>query len=297
MKKIFISAMLLCSSMLGFAQLVEIQSIDKVALPEGVSVDKATISPDGSFVVFSQNTVAGLHKMDLATNEINMISANGNSFDLKIAADGTVVFRESRTAENKLRYTSLKAVNARGVETTLVAPTRDLNGFAVNGTNVMTVDNNKIEAKSLNGGVAVQMPVASIRHGQLCIDGKVISPNGTTGNSYMWPSVSPDGTRVVYYLARYGAYVCNIDGSNPVFLGGVRAPRWYDNNTVVGMHDKDNGHAVVSSQIIAVAADGSVSQILTDKEVIAVCPSVNADGSKIAFTTPHGELHIINVNK
>ena len=96
--------------------------------------------------------------MDLATREINMISANGNSFDLKIATDGTVVFRESRTAENKLRYTSLKAVDARGVETTLVAPTRDLNGFAVNGTNVMTVDKNVCAAKSLNGGVAVQMP-------------------------------------------------------------------------------------------------------------------------------------------
>ena len=84
MKKIFISAMLLCSSMLGFAQLVEIQSIDKIDLPEGVAVDQATISPDGSFVVFSQYTQGGLHKMDLATKEINMISADGNSFDLKI---------------------------------------------------------------------------------------------------------------------------------------------------------------------------------------------------------------------
>ncbi|MBR3830949.1 MAG: hypothetical protein IKJ52_06825, partial [Muribaculaceae bacterium] len=92
MKKIFISAMLLCSSVLGFAQLVEIQSIDKIDLPEGVSVNQATISPDGSFVVFSQNAKGGLHKMDLASKEINMISANGNSFDLKIAADGTVVF-------------------------------------------------------------------------------------------------------------------------------------------------------------------------------------------------------------
>ena len=43
MKKIFISAMLLCSSVLGFAQLVEIQSVDKIDLPEGVSVNQATL--------------------------------------------------------------------------------------------------------------------------------------------------------------------------------------------------------------------------------------------------------------
>ena len=293
MKKFFISAMLLCSSVLGFAQLVEIESINKVDLPEGVLVDKATLSPDGSFVVFSQNTVAGLHKMDLATREISMISQDGNSFDLKIAADGTVVFRESRTAENKLRYTSLKAVSPRGVETTLVAPTRDLNGFAVNGTNVMTVDNNKVEAKSLNGGVAVQMPVASIRHGQLCIDGKVISPNGTEGASYLWASISPNGTKVCYYYVSGGCYVANIDGSNPVFVGNIRAAKWLNDLTVVGMHDIDNGEVVTSSKLIAASTDGKVKQELTVDESMAMYPSTN--GKTIAYSTPAGELFIINL--
>ena len=293
MKKIFISAMLLCSSVLGFAQLVEIQSVDKIDLPEGVSVNQATISPDGSFVVFSQNTKGGLHKMDLASKEINMISANGNSFDLKIAADGTVVFRESRTAENKLRYTSLKAVDARGVETTLVAPTRDLNGFAVNGTNVMTVDNNKVEAKSLNGGVAVQMPVASIRYGQLCIDGKVISPNGQEGASYLWPSISPNGTKVCYYLVTKGCYVANIDGSNPVYIGQLRATKWLDDLTVVGMNDLDDGSVVTSSKLIAASIDGQVKQELTVDESLAMFPSTN--GKRIAYSTPMGDLFIINL--
>ena len=293
MKKIFISAMLLCSSVLGFAQLVEIQSVDKIDLPEGVSVNQATISPDGSFVVFSQNTKGGLHKMDLASKEINMISANGNSFDLKIAADGTVVFRESRTAENKLRYTSLKAVDARGVETTLVAPTRDLNGFAVNGTNVMTVDNNKVEAKSLNGGAAVQMPVASIRYGQLCIDGKVISPNGQEGASYLWPSISPNGTKVCYYLVTKGCYVANIDGSNPVYIGQLRATKWLDDLTVVGMNDLDDGSVVTSSKLIAASIDGQVKQELTVDESMAMFPSTN--GKRIAYSTPMGDLFIINV--
>ena len=293
MKKVFISAMLLCSSVLGFAQLVEIQSVDKIDLPEGVSVNQATISPDGSFVVFSQNAKGGLHKMDLASKEINMISANGNSFDLKIAADGTVVFRESRTAENKLRYTSLKAVDARGLETTLVAPTRDLNGFAVNGTNVMTVDNNKVEAKSLNGGVAVQMPVASIRYGQLCIDGKVISPNGQDGASYLWPSISPNGTKVCYYLVTKGCYVANIDGSNPVYIGQLRATKWLNDLTVVGMNDLDDGSVVTSSKLIAASIDGKVKQELTVGESLAMFPSTN--GKRIAYSTPMGDLFIINL--
>ena len=293
MKKVFISAMLLCSSVFGFAQLVEIQSVDKIDLPQGVSVNQATISPDGSFVVFSQNAKGGLHKMDLASKEINMISANGNSFDLKIAADGTVVFRESRTAENKLRYTSLKAVNARGVETTLVAPTRDLNGFAVNGTNVMTVDNNKVEAKSLNGGVAVQMPVASIRYGQLCIDGKVISPNGQEGASYLWPSISPNGTKVCYYLATKGCYVANIDGSNPVYIGQLRATKWLNDLTVVGMNDLDDGSVVTSSKLIAASIDGQLKQELTVGESLAMYPSTN--GKRIAYSTPMGDLFIINL--
>ena len=293
MKKIFISAMLLCSSVLGFAQLVEIQSVDKIDLPEGVSVNQATISPDGSFVVFSQNAKGGLHKMDLASKEINMISANGNSFDLKIAADGTVVFRESRTAENKLRYTSLKAVDARGVETTLVAPTRDLNGFAVNGTNVMTVDNNKVEAKSLNGGAAVQMPVASIRYGQLCIDGKVISPNGQEGASYLWPSISPNGTKVCYYLATKGCYVANIDGSDPVFVGAIRAAKWLNDLTVVGMHDIDDGSVVTSSKLVVASIDGKTAQDITVKESLAMFPTTN--GKRIAYSTPMGDLFIINL--
>ena len=293
MKKFFISAMMLCAGVFSYAQLVEIQSVNKIDLPEGVLVDKATISPDGSFVVFSQNTAAGLHKMDLASKEINMISKDGNSFDLKIAEDGTVVFRESKTAENKLRYTSLKAVSPRGVETTLVAPTRDLNGFAVNGTNVMTVDNNVCAAKSLNGGVAVQMPVASIRYGQLCIDGKVISPNGTEGASYLWASISPNGTKVCYYYVSGGCYVADIDGSNPVYVGQLRAAKWLNDLTVVGMHDIDDGQVVTSSKLIAASIDGKVKQELTADASMAMFPSTNGKG--IVYTTPAGELFIINL--
>ena len=186
----------------------------------------------------------------------------------------------------------------RGVEATVVPFSRDLQGVAIIDNNIVAVNSEKITTKSINGGEAkVTMPVASIRYGQLCIDGKVISPQGTTGNSYMWPSVSPDGTRVLYYIASSGCYIANIDGSNPVYLGSLHAPLWYDNNTVVGMYDRDNGHQIYASRLIAVSADGKVKQNITEDASLALFPSVNEVGSKIAYTTPAGELFIINITR
>lgn len=302
MKKLFISALLLCSGFMAYAQLVKVSSIEKVTLPEGVSAVTATMSPDGGYVVIDQAAKAGIYKVDLATAEIATISETGSNFELKIADDNkTVVYRESSIDKNRMRKVALMSANiATGVKQVVVQPSRDLQGFAVEGATVLAMNKGQLSTRTFGGAKKVA-PVVSIDHGRMMLtvngETKVVAPQGTESQSYLWPSISPDGTRIAYYLGRNGAYVCNLDGSNPVYLGLIRAPRWLDNNTVVGMHDKDNGHAVVSSQIIAVAADGSVSQILTDKEVIAVCPSVNADGSKIAFTTPHGELHIINVNK
>ena len=142
-------------------------------------------------------------------------------------------------------------------------------------------------------------PVAFIEYGQLMLtsNGKTVtlSPNGTEGQSYLWPSVSPDGTKVLYYLAGQGAFTCNIDGTDVQHIGYIRAAKWYDNNIVVGMHDTDNGEFVTSSEVIAYSADGKEKQVLSDASTMAMYPTVSANGKKISFTTPSGEAYIINV--
>ena len=300
MKKILLSAALLCSGVLGYAQLLNVQSIEKVTLPEGVTINSATISPNGEFFVIAQNEQSGIHRFDLASKSISTISLTGIPHDVKISNDGsTILFREPRVSENRLRQIALKAFDVkRGAETTIAPFSRDLQGSAIIDNNVVAVNSNKLTAKNLNGGEAkVTMPVASIRLGQLCIDGKVISPNGTTGNSYLWPSVSPDGTRVLYFLASSGCYIANIDGSNPVYLGSIHAPRWYDNNLVIGMYDRDNGHKIYASRLVAISADGKVKQDLTDDQSLSLFPTVTADGDKISYITPTGELFIINITR
>ena len=279
MKKIFFSVMLLCSSTIGFAQLLEVTSTEKVNLPEGVVADIATLSPKGDYMLLSDQKKQGLQKFDFRTGEIKSVTkALGSGYNAKISDDGnTVVFRESQIGKDRLKKTALKSVDlTTGKVKTLVQPTRDM--------------------KAVQTGTR---PEVSIKYGQLMIthNGKteILSPNGQSGQSYLWPSVSPDGTKIVYYLATKGAYTCNIDGSDVKFVGNIRAPKWYNNEIVVGMNDKDNGEYVTSSSIVAYAADGSERQVLTESDKIAMYPTATKDGSKIAFTTPQGEAYIINV--
>ena len=279
MKKIFFSVMLLCSSTIGFAQLLEVTSTEKVNLPEGVVADIATLSPTGNYMLLSDQKKQGLQKFDFRTGEIKSVTkAPGSSYNAKISDDGnTVVFRENHFGKDRLKRTALKSVNlTTGEVKTLVQPTRKMKAVQTS-----------------------TRPEVSIQYGQLMItrNGKteILSPNGQSGQSYLWPSVSPDGTKVVYYLATKGAYTCNIDGSNVQYLGTIRAPKWYNNDIVVGMHDTDNGEFVTASEIVAASADGKTKQVLSGNETIAMYPSATADGSKIVFTTSTGEAYIINV--
>lgn len=291
-------ALALGFSMSSMAQVLEVTSIDKVNLPERAAV--AAISPQGDYLLLTSATNQGLIKYDLTTNESRVLStANSAGHNVKISPDGqTVVYRESTFNNKHLRQSSLKSVNlTTGATQELVKPTRDLQGYSVDATSAAAVNKGKYSSKAIGAAKAQKVPVLSINKGQLMItiNGKTrqLSPNGTQF-SYMWPSLSPDGTKVLFYQAAHGAYVCDLDGSNVRKVGQMRAPVWYDNNTIVGMMDKDDGEFIYASTIVAATLDGA-TQVLTDDATIAMYP--HASAGKIAFSTPAGEAYIINVKK
>ena len=291
-------ALALGFSMSSMAQVLEVTSIDKVTLPERAAV--AAISPQGDYLLLTSATNQGLIKYDLTTNESRVLStANSAGHNVKISPDGqTVVYRESTFNNKHLRQSSLKSVNlTTGATQELVKPTRDLQGYSVDATSAAAVNKGKYSSKAIGAAKAQKVPVRSIDKGQLMItiNGKTrqLSPNGTQF-SYMWPSLSPDGTKVLFYQAAHGAYVCDLDGSNVRKVGQMRAPVWYDNNTIVGMMDKDDGEFIYASTIVAATLDGA-TQVLTDDATIAMYP--HATAGKIAFSTPAGEAYIINVKK
>ena len=289
MKKLLFSVISMCAAVVCSAQLLTVDSPVKVATGDLLPC-KAVLSPDGTKVLVDDNVKAGLSIIDLATSEVKQVSPTGYSYEMRFTDDGNqVAFREN-TMKGHLRYQSAKTVDlTTGATKELVAPTRDLNALSVEGNNVVAVEKGK-----LKGVKTTTMPVVSINRGALYItvNGKTtnLSPNGVQGESYLWPSVSPDGKHIVYYRAAYGCYVCDIDGKNPVRIGTIRAPQWIDNSTIIGMVDNYTGS---ESYLIASNLDGSLKQRITDDSVVAMYPSVAA--GRIAFTTPAGELYTINI--
>ena len=300
MKKIFFSV-LVFTSQLCFAQGIEVLSNEQIPLPSGGSAYAPVISPTGEYMLVTSNDMKGLQMYDFGTKQMKAVTSDtGAGYDVKISDDGSTIVYRSKEYKDKLRYTTLKSVDVKsGKESTLIKKSRNVNGVAAVKGTAFVVNGGKIESKRLSGAKVNTPAVASIIDGQLYVtkNGKtsMISPAGTS-LSYVWPSVSPDGTKVLYtVMERAKSYVCNLDGSNPVLLGELSAPVWMGNDWVVGMLDRDNGEIITSSEIIAVKADGTNRTSLTDKAEICMYPTASNDASKIVYNTASGKVFLMNI--
>ncbi len=300
MKKVLLTvALVLGLGLTASAQLLNVGSIDKINLPDGVKADHAYISPSGDYLVFSELGQSGLKSLDLNSGSVTVLSPAASGFDVNFSADGKqVVFREN-SFNNHRRFTSVKAYDMANAKTsTLVKPTRELQGVAVEGNTAVTVTSGRSSTRALNGTKAsASRPVFSIDRGMMykTVNGKTsaFSPLGEGSFSYMWPSLSPDGQKVVFYAAGYGTYTCDLDGGNLTRVGTFIAPVWYNNDVIVAMVTENDGVTTTKSTIMAVAANGSETQALTDDSLVAVLPAVS--GNTIVFTTVDGGLYSITL--
>ena len=294
--------LLVLTSQIAFSQGIKVLSNEEIRFPGSEGYFNPVLSPTGDFMIVTSAELEGLLMYDFTSKKLTPIASEaGAGFDAHISSDGSTVVYRTREYKDRLRYTSLKSVYLKtGKVTTLVKPTRNLEGVVVKEGTVLAVDNGKLTSQKVAGKkLAANPPVSSIKNGQLYVTrgntNRLVSPLGENVD-YLWHSVSPDGTKLLFYVIERGqAYVSGIDGSNPVALGTIRAPKWMGNDWVVGMLDFDDGHAVTSSKIVAASADGLVRQDLTDSSIIATYPEPAADASKIVYNTGDGKIFLMHI--
>ena len=277
MKKtmLFVAACLL--SLAASAQVLDVLSLHKLPIPANAEMKVAGVSPAGDYVLLTTDINKGLQRYDLVSQTMTVLSTEeGAGYNVQVSKDGKeVVFRETSFDRNHLRQNKIVRLNMYNQHQNVVARNqRDLKQMATSDNLTSVSINNRLIVLKRNGLTTT------------------LAPNGSH-LSYIWPSVSPDGTKLCYYVCGNGCWVSNIDGSNPQYIGhACRAAQWYDNNTLVAMADEDDGHFITTSAIVAYTLDGKM-QTLTNDSMIAMYPYVAKNA--IVFSTIEGETYMLNV--
>ncbi|MBO7455662.1 MAG: PD40 domain-containing protein [Paludibacteraceae bacterium] len=276
MKKLFL-ALAVAAPMIAAAQVLEVQSLQKINTPENVETKIAGISPAGDYLLLTTVANDGLIRYDLATGKTTELSkAPGAGYNVKISKDGSeIAYRETTIDKNRLRRSNILRQNfASGKRQLIAKGQRDLT---------------KMDVKDAEMTVTIlDRHIALTRGTQTTM----LAPCGED-KSYIWPSISPDGTKLCFYVTTGGCYVSDIDGSNPQFIAfPCRAAKWYNSNVIVGMADEDDGERLTASSIVAYSLDGQ-KQVLTDKSMMAVYPQA-VEGA-IVFSTEKGETYLLKV--
>jgi Tol biopolymer transport system component len=284
---------------IAFAQKIEIASVELLNGTETGGYFHPVFSPQGTYLLTTAENYGGLNQHSLATNEVKTLTTDsGAGYDVRISADeNTILFKKTEFVNN-LRYTSLNQYSLKDKKQAKVEKaTREKITPNFTGNNPVYVKGKSlVKAKNPAGKVA---PFINIEDQKMVLYSentrKILTPNGDNV-SYFWASVSPAGKHIVYTVARGGTFVCNIDGSNPVSLGKLSAPKWLNNQWVVGMDDKDDGNVVTQSSIVVMTLNGKVRQTLATPLIpIAMYPSASPDGKQIAFNSEKGEIYIMNI--
>ena len=277
MRKTILLIAIALMSVIAQAQVLEIVSTRKVAAPDLQEGKVVGISPKGDYLLLTSMDNKGLVRYDLSTQATAIITeAEGAGWNVKISQDGSKITYRQRHDNNPLiRYDIMQHSMTDGKAV--------VRAQAQRGTA-------QLVAADANSTVAVNEDL----HMVLNHNGKsiILTPNGTN-EAYNWPSISPDGSKILYYVSGKGCFVCDINGNNVrKITNHCRAAQWYNNNTIVGMADEDDGTVLTASAIVVYTLDGK-SQILVGKNTMAIYPF--ATEGKIAFSTAAGEMYVLNV--
>lgn len=316
MKRIF-ALTLTAFALTASAQIFNVGAVEPLAVPaDSPYTMVVAMSHAGDFALLTTDTYDGIARYDFATRRTTIVTeAHGAGIAPALSSDDAVVaYREVSYDATHRRYSAARAANLRtGEETEVMAPSRDLCAVAVDGnvaTAIMGADRispRRVISRGDTDKVSdprriSAQPVLAIDRGQLTItvgdNTRVLSPCGTEGTSYIWPSLSPDGTRVMFYLVGGGIYTCDLDGGNLKFVSDLRAPVWYDDDTIIAMNDIDGHDTQESSTLVAVRLSTGEQQVLCGgNDLIAMYPQASDKAQAVAFTTAAGAPYLLHLTK
>ncbi len=251
--------MLFCltlSTLAGCAQ-VKVLSVEKLAFPEPGSYYHPRLDESGARLLLTAENYKGLQLYNMQTGQLTPVSEGaGAGYSPVFSPDGkTIVYVENEFVKN-LKYSKLWAYRVDNGRNELLEPAvRSMTVPMVTGNRVLFKADAQLKSAQIGSGTVPSNPelFVGIEDQQLVVyrDGVVKTLTPYEGESYIWPSVSPDGTRILAYAMGKGAFICDTDGLILTEFGILEAPVWAGNNHFAGMVTREDGHQTIASAIVA----------------------------------------------
>lgn len=291
----------------AFAQKINVLGKIRVSDDTNMNFTGPQFSPDGTKILFSEVGFKGLWLYDVAgktTTQINDLAGAG--YEPVFSPDGRKVYFRTDNYVNYKRYSSLavQTIADRQIEY-LVKDVRRLSTPALidkqtvvyrqdknlNAVNTATME--KALAKS------VTETYAFIEDQKIVLVNKGVRQELTPAGpgNYIWLSLSPDRTKMLFTLIGSGTFVSDLAGNVLVKLGKANAPKWSpDGKWILYMVDEDDGHTMTASDIWAVTSDGATKVQLTNTaDDIEMYPNWAPAMDKIVCGTDDGRIILINI--
>jgi len=249
----------------------------KIDIPAGAA--HPILSPDGSKMLFTTADHTGLSILDMTTGVSREIADDpAAGFNPAFSADSrSVVFRTADVRDGltvrdarKFSLTDGSTSVIQDFNRSTVAP-QDMVGdesYAIADYKVIKIIN--------NGKESSVTPLAD-------------------GYSYLWASLSPDGSKLLFTEPFMGVFIADADGSNPVKIAAKGDyPAWVDNNTVAYVLSHDDGYVILDSTLMVYDVKSGSASAATAGDMIV--GEASAAAGKVVFSTLDGCVYSISVS-
>lgn len=261
------------------------------------------LSPDGKVLVFSTANQKGLWFKELpAGNVVRISNQLGAGIDFAFGENNQILFREDNFVRGK-RFSSLKSFDLLTRRSTVIdKDIRDLRIYRSHENQTATYFKNS-EINHISGPALAKSSlneiIAYAENSAIVINEnnrkRYVAPLGE--GHYLWVSLSPDRTKLLFTFAGKGTFVSDLNGKILNKVGYANYPSWSpDGNWVVFMKDLDDGIKIITSNIhIANLITGKYFNLTSTRNDIALYPKWGKDNSEVYYNIDNGQIRKINL--
>lgn len=301
MRAIILYVVLLVPATL-YSQDIRIKSISRIRPEDGRSYLLAGVVPGTRNLLVAGEGYTGLSILDTRRGKVSIISSDqGAGYEPAVTADGRKIIFRSDSFSDRRKYTSVHSYDIEtGVSHLVMERERDVLSPAVSGNRVLlkSGQGKRIEdygASLLKGNgtetfVVIEDMMPVIYRGEERIP---LMPSGD--GFYIWASLSPGGSMILYNYQGRNTYICDMEGRVLYDLGRINAPRWLNDQIVIGMDDHDDGYRITSSELVYYSIATRERKMLTSTAGRSEMFPFPFGSGKIAFTTDNGEIYTMKI--